>query len=141
MTKILKVWGCHWKSATLVSTPFKIKTSWFKKITAFSGFAYKHQGHWLAVWKDGEQLMLQSSEGKWKVGCGECRLLDAGNGNRRLEIDSPDAQSLRMEYNSTPLIEDPAHDVIDEETEDFFFWVYRVWNDPEWTSALLERYS
>ena len=141
MTKILKVWGCHWKSATLVPAPFKVKISWFKKVTAFSGFAYKHKGNWLTVWKDGEQLILQSNVGKWPIGHGECQLLNVGNSIRRLEIKFPDSQSLCMEYNSTPLVEDSTHDSVDEETEDFFFWVYRIWNDPVWASALIERYS
>ncbi|RUO46535.1 hypothetical protein [Pseudidiomarina donghaiensis] len=141
MTKILKVWGCHWKSATLVPAPFKVKTSWFKKVTSFSGFAYKHKGEWLAVWKDGEQLVLQSHTGKWPIGHGECHITYTGDGVRRLEIKPSDGQPLCLEYNSTPVIEDPTHDAVDEETEDFFVWVCRVWNDPAWASALLTRYS
>ena len=141
MTKILKVWGCHWKSAFLVPTSFKIKTSWFNKVTSFSGFAYKHKGQWLVVWKDGKQLVFQSSIGKWPVGHGECHLFCTGDGVRRFEIKPPNGQSLCLEYNSTKFIEDSIHDAVDEEIEDFFVWVYRVWNDPSWISALLTRYS
>lgn len=141
MTKTLKVWGCHWKSATLDSAPFKVKTSYFKKDTSFSGFAYKHRGEWLAVWKDGEQLVLQNGKGKWVIGNGECDISYIRDGVRRLEINPSDGQPLCVEYKATPVFADPAYDVVDEETEDFFFWIYRVWNDPSWTNALLRRYS
>lgn len=141
MTTVLKIWGCYWKSAILVPTPFKIKSSWFKKVTNFSGFAYKHKGSWWAVWKDGERLMLQNHAEKWQIGNGKCQLLNIGNGLRRLEIKSPNVQLLCVEYSSSSFIEDPTHDLVDEETEDFFFWIYRIWNDPSWTDALLKRYS
>lgn len=140
MTKVLKVWGCHWQSAILYEKPFKVKTSWFKKVTAFSGFAYKHKGQWLVVFKDAQQLVFQCKQGRWLIGQSECQISYFEDGSRQFQLSLAQGESFYAKYKLKRLFLDPTYDSFDEEFEDFFGWLHRIWNDPDWASGLVKKF-
>jgi len=142
MVKCLKIWGCHWKTSNFESKSFKIKTKWFDRISEFSGYSYKFNGNWYVLWKDEENLVLQTKDNKFIIGeNNKCELTEATNGERLFTVEENGQNLLAVKYKRKPTVLDPTYDMMDEEMGDFFFWVYRIWNDESWSNALITRYS
>jgi hypothetical protein len=133
VTLILHYHNRWWQTVAFDTTLGTGQVRWFRRRPAVAkGWATKHHGQWYAVWSNGENLVLQI--GTQQIPMTEeyvCRNVQSGT-ERTLTITAGSKRVLELEYAAVSRNEDPTFDDIDLESEDFFVWLCRLWNDPKW---------
>ena len=97
------------------------------------GVASRVAGSWHTLWSDGEALYFQSGRQRWIAGDGQTTL-EEHEGLRTFRLEQRGITVFVVHYRSpaSKLLNrlDPTYDSLDDELQDVFRYVARVWNDP-----------
>jgi len=94
------------------------------------GVAWRQRGRWFVLWRDGDSLVLQQRENRWRLNA-DVKLAVSGGFRRRFRIRRSDAVVFEFRYWSWGALwsrVDPTYDGIDEEADDFFMYVCGMWD-------------
>ena len=96
------------------------------------GSASRVAGAWQALWSDGKVLYFQSSRQRWIIGDGRATL-EEHEGLRTFRLEQGGTTVFAVHYGSpaSKLLNrlDPTYDSLDDELQDIFRYVVRVWDD------------
>lgn len=102
------------------------------------GSVWKQRGRWFGLWHDGTSLVFQHGKDQWEL-TPEVVLRVTGSYWRTFQVVRNQIVEFQFSYLFTGAIAaaiDPTYDTLDEEADDFFVYVTRMWEywkdrDPE----------
>lgn len=107
----------------------------------YSGWAYKSNQKWFAVYRDDGALQFRCDEWICTVNEGRsCELIRQPEKNLFL-LKEENTVVFQHEYKSRDWGKDldPTYDEIDAEGDDFFLWLSRLWGDSTRVKSTIER--
>lgn len=137
MKVILNYWNRNWQSIAFDPARGEGRVRWLsRKPRHCPGWALNHEGHWYAVWLDGDDLVFQSEANRWRMDDAlQCRNIRHDT-KRIFTVEQNGVTVLKVTYEAPLDQDDPATDALDFETADFFYWVTRVCRDPGLKASL-----
>lgn len=93
------------------------------------GSAWKQRGRWFGLWHDGTSLVFQHGGSQWKL-TADVVLRVNGSFWRTFQIARQGNVEFQFSYRFRGAIIaaiDPTYDTLDEEADDFFLYVTRMW--------------
>lgn len=117
-----------------------------RKAHACHGFANGSDTDWVAVYSLGGQLWFQAGSDKWGLENSEITV----SWNRmwflamnQFRLFKGDKCVFSKRYRSALLgaLRDPTFDVLDEEGVDFYLWLYRGTQRPDWKPEVKELWA
>jgi len=112
------------------------------------GFGHVIEGTACAVYADGGDLILQCGARRWSLRDASVKLSVTRNPDGKINtfrVEANGRSEFEVSYPSAlsdPLNRaDPSFDVLDEETEDFFLWLARAANDPQWVANVIRTWG
>jgi hypothetical protein len=134
---ILDYWNRRWQSIAFDPACGEGRVRWFsRKPKHCSGWAANHEGHWYAVWLDGDDLVLQADSSRWRMNdVLQCRNVRHDT-KRIFTVEQNGTTVLKVTYEAPLDQDDPAVDAFEIENVDFFSWVTRVCRDPGLKASL-----
>lgn len=142
MRVLLDFWNRRWQSVSYDTATGAGRIRWLVRPPKESGgWAYRHRGKWFAVWKDRNRLVFQVGDRQWSLGCETaCRLVESGT-TRRFTLSRNGIVEFEFEYEPARHEDDPTFDDLDDEMEDFFLWLNRLWGNAERQRSMLRSAS
>lgn len=134
---ILDYWNRRWQSIAFDPGRGEGRVRWLsRKPKQSSGWAANHEGHWYAIWRNGDDLVFQSGPNRWSMNEAlQCR--NIRHETRRIfTVMQNGATVLKVSYKAPLDQDDPTIDKLDLESTDFFYWATRVCSDPGLKSDL-----
>lgn len=131
-----------WLIELSVDGHFRRRLALSPKRNTKSGWAYKADGRWFAVYRDGTQLRFRSDDWSCIVGPEyQCSLECKASDRRIFSLQVGKTPVFQFEYRPPSLGKavDITYDALDMENDDFFLWLCNLWNDPAMRDGLLLR--
>lgn len=143
--KILLYWSSRiWRVSLDESTAkFHRKFAALSSPKRYTGWAYKSNRKWFAVYREDDMLQFRCEE--WICAIDEyhsCQLIRRSGQNLFL-LKVENKIVFQHEYESRDWAKrgDPTYDQIDAEDDDFFLWLFRLWGDAKRVKNTIERLS
>lgn len=104
------------------------------------GWAKRHKGTWYAIWVNNGKLHFQEKDKVFPM-TDDFRCINVlEKGKRRFEIWENSKKIVSVAYKAYEDNGDPTYDNSDLELDDFFFWVFLIWNDKKRRSELASHW-
>lgn len=135
---ILNFWNREWQTVSYDTDTGRGRVRWFgRKPERMNGWAHRRSGRWFVLRSEGDALFFQSGTQSWRVGDEvKCRLQEEDK-VRRFALVRHGAVEFELEYRVKVPHQDPTFDDLDDEMQDFFLWLNRLWCDPSRQADLL----
>ncbi len=137
---LLDHWYLSWLTVSYKTETGRGRARWFGRKTQHSvGRAYRRRGRWYVRRSDPDGLFFQAGRRTWRLDDPEitCALEELGR-KRRFTLTRHGELEFELTYRKGYLSYwDPTFDDLDDELEDFFLHLSRLWHDPSWQQAFM----
>lgn len=134
----LDYWPRRWQSAVLNPETRKISLKWMpSKAEKLNGWAYKYDGKWCALYSENGRVTLQFGDARWNVDDHLSAKNELEGHLRKLSILCDGEEKFSLSYKAIDNKDDPTFDVMDLETEDFFYWAHKLINEQKYLRDLI----
>jgi hypothetical protein len=134
--KTLEYWSnIVWQVSLCEETlKFRRKLLLKRSLPSSSGWAIRSLGKWLAVYRKGDELWFRCDDWACRIDTlHQCVLDRKSSGSNIFILSSGGVVVFQHQYkvSSWGRKIDPTYDDIDLQGDDFFLWLFRLWNDPK----------
>jgi hypothetical protein len=126
------------------SAKFRRKLLLTRSLPAKNGWAVKSNGRWFGVYRKCGELCFQCDAWRCRIEPAyQCLLEQGSTGERVFAISSAGQSVFEHHYRVSSWARkyDPTYDDIDAQSDDFFLWLYRLWNDPAGVDDIIRMLS
>ncbi len=131
--KILAYWNSHFLKVSLCEEKVKFRRSInLRKSFSKSGWAYKQNKKWFAVYEDNNRLLFRCDDVEFEISSEFKCTLERGSTLNTFVLKANENVVFRFEYRPSMFFakHDSTFDTVDLESDDFFEWLSYIWTDP-----------
>jgi len=144
--KTLAYWASQvWSISLFVEEgKFRRKLLMWRPLIGNSGWACHSNRKWFAVYRNGDDLIFRCNT--WSCRVDEsysCHLSDEFPNENVFSLNKSGVCVFSHKYKTSKWLEkiDPTFDEIDRESNDFFYWLHKLWNDIDQIKLITMRLS